>query len=182
IREFINGKRVQHFKPFSLVLVLAGAYGFLYLYFKIDDVPRIDGKHELDQMMAKSNELMAANYSIAELILIPFFSLGSFIVFKKSGYNYVQHLVINLFLSAQRLVVTILLFPVTYIYSNSSKGTGTIIGLLAAAILFMWTFIQLFNHQPKFKTGLKAAWAFVFSFIMISVVSMIGGFIAMLLK
>src|SRR5208283_4811746 len=36
IREFIEGKRVRHFKPISLVLVLAGIYGLLYHFFKIN--------------------------------------------------------------------------------------------------------------------------------------------------
>ncbi len=33
IREFIDGKRVKHFKPLSLVVVLATLYGLLYHYF-----------------------------------------------------------------------------------------------------------------------------------------------------
>jgi hypothetical protein len=33
IREFINGKRVRHFKPLTLVVLLATLYGFLYHYF-----------------------------------------------------------------------------------------------------------------------------------------------------
>ena len=30
IREYIDGKRVRHFKPISLVILLATVYGFLY--------------------------------------------------------------------------------------------------------------------------------------------------------
>src|SRR5215210_6273275 len=36
IREFIDGKRVKHFKPLSLVIVLATLYGLLYHYFIYD--------------------------------------------------------------------------------------------------------------------------------------------------
>ena len=36
IREFIQGKRVQHFKPVSLVLILATVYAFLFHYFHIN--------------------------------------------------------------------------------------------------------------------------------------------------
>ena len=36
IREFLQGKRVKHFKPISLVIILAGIYGFLSHYFHID--------------------------------------------------------------------------------------------------------------------------------------------------
>ena len=33
IREFIEGKQVRHFKPFSLVIVLATVYGLLIHFF-----------------------------------------------------------------------------------------------------------------------------------------------------
>lgn len=39
IREFIEGKRVRHFKPLSLVVVLATLYGFMYHYFHINLYP-----------------------------------------------------------------------------------------------------------------------------------------------
>lgn len=29
VKEFISGKRVQHFKPLSLIIVLAGVFGIL---------------------------------------------------------------------------------------------------------------------------------------------------------
>ncbi len=36
IREYLEGKRVKHFKPVSLVLLLAGFYGLLSHYFDIN--------------------------------------------------------------------------------------------------------------------------------------------------
>src|ERR1035437_8773131 len=36
IREFLEGKRAKHFQPISLVLVLAGIYGLLFHFFKIN--------------------------------------------------------------------------------------------------------------------------------------------------
>src|SRR5215213_8947870 len=43
IREFIQGKRVRHFKPLSLVVVLATLYGLLYHYF----IKEIFGVHPI---------------------------------------------------------------------------------------------------------------------------------------
>src|SRR6478736_1543240 len=36
IRQFLEGKRIKHFKPISLVIILAGAYGFLSHYYEIN--------------------------------------------------------------------------------------------------------------------------------------------------
>jgi hypothetical protein len=36
IRAFLGGKRVIHFKPISMVLILAGIYGFLSHFFQIN--------------------------------------------------------------------------------------------------------------------------------------------------
>lgn len=36
IREYLQGKRVKHFKPISLVLLLAGILGLLSHYFHVD--------------------------------------------------------------------------------------------------------------------------------------------------
>ena len=36
MREFLNGKRVKHFKPMSFVILLAGIYGLLSHYFDIN--------------------------------------------------------------------------------------------------------------------------------------------------
>jgi Protein of unknown function (DUF3667) len=36
IREFLDGKRVRHFKPISMVIILAGIYGFLSHNFHIN--------------------------------------------------------------------------------------------------------------------------------------------------
>ncbi|MEO6149084.1 MAG: DUF3667 domain-containing protein, partial [Mucilaginibacter sp.] len=180
IREFIEGKRINHFKPFALVLLLAGIYGFLYHYFNINDVPRMGGQPDIEQTMAKTNEWLANNYSLAMVMLIPFFAFGSYIVFRKSGYNYVQNVVINLFLTAQLLIVSIVLFPITYFCTGEYRGTGTMVAMIVGIALYMWSFTQLFPHKPKLKTGLKALWAYIFSYVIIFILATIGGVIGQL--
>ena len=36
IREFLAGKRVNHFKPISFAIILAGVYGIMAHYFEIN--------------------------------------------------------------------------------------------------------------------------------------------------
>jgi hypothetical protein len=84
IREFIEGKRVRHFKPLSLVAVLAALYGFLYHYFHID-LFRNSTDAEID--FADINEWMATHFSWIIIATIPIYTIGTFVVFRKQGYN-----------------------------------------------------------------------------------------------
>jgi hypothetical protein len=101
IREFIDGKRVSHFKPISLIIVLATVYGILYHYFHINLLKTgmtggiIEGWNNANKIgetpldISKINEWFATHYSWTALLLLPFYALGSFLAFRKSDYNYI---------------------------------------------------------------------------------------------
>ena len=107
IREFLEGKRVKHFKPISLIIILATAYGILYHYFHINSFNNeflkgfqegfnrttTQGKNPFILNFEIINEWVATHYSWMTLFLLPFYALASFCAFKKIGYNYVEHLI-----------------------------------------------------------------------------------------
>lgn len=114
IREFIEGKRVKHYKPIALVLLLAAIYVFLYQYFKIEiinagndfmtgwqSVPaKGTEKNNSIENYDKIKVWMDTHYSEQALLQIPIYTLANFILFRKSGYNYVQQFVFITYLSA----------------------------------------------------------------------------------
>jgi len=180
IREFLEGKRVKHFKPISLVLVLAGIYGILFHFFKIDmfaDYIVVSGSGEkvnqLNNVIQRTGEWIAQHYSILALLQIPIFTIGTWLCFKKAGYNFIEHLIINTFLVGQRLILHILTFPLFY-FSNGKPmlvTTDRIINLIGYA-LAIWTLIQLFKNQRK--RILRTIFSLVISFLMIFLL-LIGG-------
>ena len=108
IREYIEGKRVRHFKPISMLIVLATLYGLMYHYSGINlyfDAPKLSdtiesGKIpekmvEMIKMVSQINEWVGTHYAFASLSLLLFFSLGSFLAFRKAGFNFVEHIVLN---------------------------------------------------------------------------------------
>ena len=163
IREFIEGKRVSHFKPISLIIVLATVYGIIYHYFHINLLKIgmtggiIDGwnngntKGDTPLDINKINEWLATHYSWAALLLLPFYSLGSFLAFRKSGYNYIEHLILNAFLTGQKLLVHIAFLPLLYLYNETSIliRISTIIDVLCF-ILLTWGYIQFFKQYSLF--------------------------------
>ncbi|KRD10580.1 hypothetical protein ASE21_12870 [Flavobacterium sp. Root901] len=151
IREFIEGKRVRHFKPLSLVVVLATLYGFMYHYFHIDLYPYNNDGTGIDYY--EFNEWTSTHFSWITIATIPVYTLGTYICFKKQDYNFVEYFVLNTFKAAQRLSVHIITFPLLY-YFNGTPAITVIVKILYAIdiLLIFWTNIQFFDRISRIKT------------------------------
>lgn len=152
VREFIEGKRVKHFKPISLVVILATLYGLLYHYFKIDFYventdPVIDYK--------AFNEWMSTHFSWTTIATIPIFTVGTYICFRKQGYNFVEYFVLNTFKASQRLFAHLIAFPLLY-YFNGTPKMAIIVKVLYVIdlLLIFWTNMEFFNKLKKTKVFL----------------------------
>lgn len=178
IREFLEGKRVKHFKPLSLVVILATIYGLLYHYFHInmfDQVDLINSPNE-KAFIEKYNEWMSTHFAWATLISIPFYTLATYITFRKQGYNFIEHLVLNSFLAAQRLIVHIIAFPLIYIYNGTpNMGKILIITALIDFSFMVWGYIQFFNKITKVKAFLLSILSYVIFTASLLVLGLIGG-------
>ncbi|KAF2337178.1 DUF3667 domain-containing protein [Flavobacterium daemonense] len=143
VREFIEGKRVRHFKPLSLVVVLATLYGVLYHYFHINTFPD-KGDNTLDYN--EFNEWVATHFSWVTIATIPIYTIGTYIVFRKQGYNFVEFFVLNTFKASQRLFVQILTFPILF-YLNGTPAIQKFssVTYFIGLVLIFWTNIQFFN-------------------------------------
>lgn len=159
IVEFISGKRVKHFKPLSLVLLLAGFYGFLNYYFHINTLAeniQINGDgeklSEFNKSVSSISNWISQHYSVISLIQLPIFALSSWICFRKKNYTFFEHLILNAFVIAQRLVLRILVFPLVVLY-NETKELSTVNSTIdiLSLLLFMWTYYQIFTEYSKVK-------------------------------
>lgn len=126
IRDYLKGKRVKQFKPISYVIVLAGIYGFLTHYFDVNIVSnniKVSGESSnLDESKLLVKQLvdwLSAHYTLVTLLQIPIFTLSTFLVFYKSSYNIVEHFILNSYLTGQRLLFHLLLFPIYYLTNNT---------------------------------------------------------------
>lgn len=169
IREFLDGKRISHFKPISLVIILAGIYSLLSHFFHLNLFSTYyelkgsgDGFIEFKTSVDKLSEWLSQHYSVLALVQIPIFSLGTYVMFKKEGYNYIEHLVINCFIAGQKLILHILTFPIYYWLNktNFSRPVDQLIDIIGY-ILAYFTIFQLFNGVKVSKR----IWKSLFSLI-----------------
>jgi len=172
IRQFLEGKRIKHFKPISLVIILAGAYGFLSHYYEINILSsniQISGsgseyahaKKVVDNII----DWVSEHYALVTLIQLPVLALGTYLGFKKVDYNFLEHLVINSFLTAQRLLVRLLTFPIFYYYNNTPalRTVSNVIDFIGYTLM-AWSLFQLFkslsNGQRIWRIVLSLAISF----------------------
>ncbi|MGM8361438.1 DUF3667 domain-containing protein [Flavobacterium sp. ARAG 55.4] len=152
IREFIEGKRVRHFKPISLVLLMATLYGFLYHYYNIRFSNTTSGTG-VDS--AEFNNWMGSHYAWVTLLTIPLYTIGTKIAFKKQRYNLVEYFILNTYIASQRLIVHIALFPLLYFYNGTSTmRTITLIIYIIDTVFIFWVNGQFFNNLSLKRTFL----------------------------
>jgi Protein of unknown function (DUF3667) len=152
IREFIEGKRVNHFKPFSFVIVLATIYGFLFHYL-IYDVKSIKKADNALSIIENTANWTISHFSFAVMLFIITTTISSYFVFKKQGYNVVEHLVLNTYLRGLSLLFAIIMLPLLYFMArNFGSDTSTVYGIVFQIVDFAsmyWLYSQFFNKLTK---------------------------------
>jgi len=174
IREFLAGKRVNHFKPISFAIILAGVYGIMAHYFEInlfsmsfkvsgDDA---DATTQVKQYIDKISEWISSHYATVTLMKLPLLALGSFLCFFKAGYNYLEHLIVNAFLVGQKLILRIICFPLFYYLDPKSIRAVTNVVELIAYIIAAWAFFQLFPQIKLLSKLFRILMSFALSMVL----------------
>ena len=177
MREFIEGKRVRHFKPLSLLVLLATFYGFLYHYFNIH---YFTGKSSDNIDYESLTEWITTHFSWVTIATIPFYTIGTFIVFRNQGYNFVEFFVLNTFKASQRISVQILTFPILFYFNQKHDlQQFSLATYLIGTLLIFWTNIQFFNKISKTKAfflSILSHLIFLFTFLIaVSIVLLVTG-------
>lgn len=169
IREYIEGKRVNHFEPIALLLAFAAFYGVLYHTFGINlfsgiSDSAVDGKLDLRSV----GNWIADHFAIVNLLFVPVYSIGSYLSFRKQGYNFYEHIYLNTFLASQRLLIRIVTFPLLVILD----GTENIflfrdLLILADIILMVWSYTQFFNKVKRIKAILLSVLSYAIFFVIL---------------
>lgn len=159
--EFINGNRVNHYKPILLVFILSGIATFIsYKLLKLKEVMNdyFTQKNINSNQMGDFMNFLSSYTSIIMLLMIPLFALTTWIAFKKWGHNYYEHLVMNAYiLSFYTLISIIFIYPVMYIFRHSPNVFFLItqISILLVPFILFWFFKEFYKNKPIKSIVLK---------------------------
>jgi|GEM_PF-6158324 Protein of unknown function (DUF3667). len=180
VRDYINGKRVEYSKPFGLLAILCGLYGFMSLLLYSYQETSSGITDPLIQVLNDLNlndpiiRWICGNMLFLNLILTPLYAL--FIRWMFSGkrfkrYNFTEMLYLTVFWLCQIMIVNILILPFTYqmVYSMSLM----IILLLLTTLLLGW-FLQGFFNVGWFHAIGKSLLINVFPIIIIFLITVIA--------
>ncbi len=182
VREFIEGKRVKHYKPILLVFVLAGI-STLLLHF--------NGDLLIFEKMNASNNKTAFNpkdfinfftkyNTYIQLVSIPIISICTWLAFKKWGYNYIENIIINSFVISQLLLIGILSTPIKYLLIGNSFYIliNSVIGFGSFGFS-IWLYLKLYKDKNLGSIILRMLLStviFILLFILIIILIVIVGF------
>jgi hypothetical protein len=176
IKEFLDGQRLKHFKPIPLLFILAGIYALISHYFHVDFVN--DFKISANSESAVKSNLeniknwFSNNYALASVLGLPIYSIGNYLVFKKTGYNFVEFIVLTAFIQSQQLIVRIVLFPLIYFY-NGTSGLKALLFLIGFGLM-LWTFSQFFKGYKKTELLYRTLLGLIISFVILFVLLLLG--------
>ncbi|HMQ76800.1 MAG TPA: DUF3667 domain-containing protein [Flavobacteriales bacterium] len=172
IREFLDGKRVRHFKPLAFVVITAGVYSFLSTWFTPSMLAGLPGGGRIPPQALAMLDFFNKHYALLELASLPLISGASWVYFRKAGRTYAEHLVANSFLAGQRYVVSVLQFPLLALFGIKGALLAAPFLMLSYAGLYTWGFMQLFQGKAGRFIFLRAVMAAGTGYMLVVIVGM----------
>ncbi|MDN3677909.1 DUF3667 domain-containing protein [Flavobacterium paronense] len=179
VREFIDGKRIKHYKPVLLLFVIAGINGILMHYIPIEEF--INNKSSNGVIAGKQVQItklvfdwLSKHYSLYEIIVLPIYAFCSWLAFKKYGYNYIENIIINSFAASQRLIIGIIFFPIELALIKTPYFKAFNVFSTFVSIGFtVWMILQLYQSKSKISV-IKRMFYFLFIISIVFIFLMIA--------
>lgn len=156
IREYLNGRRKNHFKP------VAYAFTFSTIYFILSQFTKqgtfineaIEGFYNYPDSSKEGNQFkilnwLAKNFAFTMLMLLPLTSLASFIAFLNTGFNYIEHFVLNAYITGQQAFLYTISIILGFL-TNFYDCWISVIFFISVAYTF-YVFFQFFTQQSRIE-------------------------------
>ena len=188
-RTFIDGNRVNHYKPIALAFILSGISAFIA--YKLVGLGEMQSKvsamqtHDATQLklMKSINDFLQTYVSLITLAMLPFFALLSRWSFKSFKNNFYEHVVMNSYILSYSTLISILVFyPLLYIFKDN-EAVSMPIALLPTFAFFIILPYFYKNFYPEYSLKKILSRVLLFfvllfaSFFIITIAIAIIGFI-----
>ncbi|SET54830.1 Protein of unknown function [Hymenobacter actinosclerus] len=148
IREYLAGKRIDHFRPLSLLLIITSTLALLTSVLHISAAPREPGIPDSVWQMQEIILTVYTKYiSWFHLAMVPVMALFARLFLRRGGFNYAECLIIAAFLTAILNFFALLFLPVTYTFSGTLLvlKSNLVLGALSYAYA-AWAYGRMLSH------------------------------------
>jgi len=146
-REYIEGIRVNHYKPIMLAFVTTGFYAFISMNLfdhSAFDVQSVSDDMQRTALYTKEQEYFLLRYwSSFTLALIPLFAILTRFFFRTREENYYEHIVMNAYLQSHlNMLYVIILVPVAFFFQSAPSFVlnWSMTKLFIYPFVFVWFF------------------------------------------
>lgn len=180
LRDYLDGKRIRFFKPFSYLFILSTVYIVLMQFLKIsiaDISVQSAGTQSGDEELARVAENLTSmiinfinnHYALISLLILPVMALCTFILFRKSRFNYGEHLIINSYISGHMILLSIILMPFSYLFRN-----WTSLSSLLTYILAIYMYVKVFDNYKLYSGILRSLFSYIIVIMLIGILTVIS--------
>lgn len=181
IREYIEGKRIVHFKPVKF-LIWTTALNFLVFHMLSLDRDIMNALAEQQgtvqsegakAFQAKFTQYVFDHPAIIIFLLIPNIALFSWLYFRKYGYNYAEHFVLNAYLMGEVSLFGLVMNPLSKLAGSEQSifFAKTAVSVLLWVGYVGWGYTGFFQPQRrKWLCWLKAVLAVISGYFMLIIV------------
>lgn len=174
IREYLSGKRKNHIKPIAYALTLSTIYFLISQILDtqtfFDDV--LTGwTNRTDETETGRKQLaimtwFAKNYTYTMLLLLPLYSLSSYLLFFKSGFNYMEHFILNAYITGQQAIFYSLAATLSLGIKNGDVISN--VALIISISYTLYVYWQFFSDKNKFGLILRVLSIYIVNLILLS--------------
>ena len=163
IREFLEGKRVNHYRPLALLFLLGAIYLFVQhglgiSFAKVSQEmfsPETkDASARLLAFQKESGQFLERNQNLISIVMIPFYAFGYWLMFRRQGYNYPQMLVVQTFITNFHLLLSLGIVILFWALGGSVAAYSVIMSLSLVGMIGYnaVTYYQLLQRRVRLIT------------------------------
>jgi len=161
-REYIEGKRKKYFSPIKYLIIVVSISAIMVVNFEgygIDYEPAFSEESEIDDLIEQ--KYVNHNYYKYLLFLsIPLAALVTRMVFRNSGNNYAEDLVLNTYVISQVVLFHTIAVTPLLIFSSSLDDWIILIYLILSGFYTIFAYMQYYRGK-RFKILLQSVSALI---------------------
>ena len=181
-RDYIAGNRVKYYGPVGYFFFMISLVLLIFSLVGLDFAELMQQSAGLQQAPAPGSgqaefarifmQKIADNMRLFSFVIVPIMALWCRLVFRKSGYNLLEHSIVPFYTNGHIFLVT-LIFGLLYHFAQ--VPFNQVLSLLVGVAYQVFAFINFYQYQARWKVAIKAMLAYVlayFTFMLVITVAM----------
>lgn len=169
--DFINGNRVNHYKPLYLAFLLCGFSAFLsHQVLDLNEIMKnvFKSRGNWTPEMSKFMAFFSSYNSFIMLMMVPVFAIFTSLAFRKWGQNYYEHVIMNAFFQTYYTLISIVItYPIYFLLRNNTEAIVnlSIIYNLIIPLMAIWFYKGFYAEKSWKSVILKTLLVYLLAFV-----------------